>query len=109
MLRGAAERQALGARAGASQDTELPVISVAGAAALSEVLEAENTTELPSPRPGGQRWDIIGPRASFAPEAPGEGPPCLSQGLGAPGGPGLCLRLSARGFSVSVCLLFCLY
>lgn len=53
------------------------------------------------------------PRASLPPEAPGEGPSCLSQCLGAPTVPGLvatsllCLPLCPHGFSVSVSLVFC--
>ncbi|XP_023381766.1 uncharacterized protein LOC111733863 [Pteropus vampyrus] len=53
------------------------------------------------------------PRASLPPEAPGEGPSCLSQRLGAPTVPGLvatsllCLPLCPHGFSVSVSLVFC--
>ena len=64
----------------------------------------------------GFRGSILGCRAPISPvlppEAPGEGPSCLFQLLGAPGGPGLvaaslpCLPPSSRGFSV--CLLLCL-
>ena len=69
----------------------------------------------PPPVLGTRRLRSRCSRAALPPEAPGEGPSCLFQLLGAPGVPGLVaaslpsLPLSSRGFSsVSVSLLFCL-